>query len=80
MYKSIAIHTRSTYWTHKETNEEYSVVDSDDLAKEIEIQCNILENEGFEIVSINPITSGSFANGNGYVHTESVIITGRKSK
>lgn len=78
MYKSIAIHTRSTYWTHKETNEEYSVVDSDDLAKEIEIQCNNLANEGYEVISINPITSGSFSNGNGYVHTESVIITAQK--
>ena len=78
MYKSIAIHTMSTYWTHKETNEEYSVVDSDDLAKEIEIQCNNLANEGYEVISINPITSGSFSNGNGYVHTESVIITAQK--
>lgn len=78
MYKTISIHTRSTYWTHKETNEEYSVVDSDDLAKEIEIQCNNLANEGYEVISINPITSGSFSNGNGYVHTESVIITAKK--
>ena len=78
MYKTITIHTRSTYWTHKETNEEYSVVDSDDLAKDIEIQCNNLANEGYEVFSINPITSGSFANGNGYVNTESVIITAKK--
>jgi hypothetical protein len=78
MYKSIVIHTRSTYWTHKETNEEYSVVDSDDLAKEIEIQCNKLDADGYVVLSINPITSGSFTNGNGYTHTESVIITARK--
>lgn len=78
MYKSIVIHTRSTYWTHKETNEEYSVVDSDDLAKEIEIQCNQLEKEGFDVISINPIASGSLNNGNGYVNTESVIITGKR--
>lgn len=78
MYKSLVIHTRSTYWTHKETNEEYSVVDSDDLAKEIEIQCNKIESEGFEVISINPITSGSLSNGNGYLHTESIIITARK--
>ncbi len=78
MYKSIVIHTRSTYWTHKETNEEYSVVDSDDLSKEIEIQCNKLHSEGYSVLSINPISSGSFANGNGYVHTESIIITAKK--
>jgi hypothetical protein len=78
MYKTIVIHTRSTYWTHKETNEEYSVVDADDLAKEIEIQCNLLHNQGYEVISINPISSGSFANGNGYVNTESVIVTARK--
>ncbi|MDX9848580.1 MAG: hypothetical protein RBT74_16485 [Tenuifilaceae bacterium] len=78
MYKTKVIHTRSTYWTHAATNDEYSVVDSDDLAKEIEIQCNLFVEEGFRVISINPITSGSFANGNGYVHTESVIITGEK--
>ncbi len=78
MYKSIVIHTRSTYWTRNETNEEYSVVDSDDLAKEIEIQCNQLEDDGFEVISINPITSGSLTSGNGYLHTESIIITARK--
>lgn len=78
MYKSIAVHTRSTYWTNKETNEEVSVVDANDLAKEIEIQCNILEQEGFEIHSITPITSGSFMNGNGYIQSESVIITAFK--
>jgi len=78
MYKTVTIHTRSTYWTHKETNEEYSVVDSDDLAKDIEIQCNLLEKEGYDVISINPITSGSFSNGNGYMNTESVIITGKK--
>jgi hypothetical protein len=78
MFKTITIHTRSTYWTHKETNEEYSVVDADDLAKEIEIQCNKLACDGYDIFSINPISSGSFTNGNGYVNTESVIITAKK--
>jgi hypothetical protein len=78
MYKTVTIHTRSTFWTHNETSEVYSVVDADDLAKEIEIQCNKLEKEGFEIFSINPITSGSITTGNGYLHTESVIVTARK--
>jgi hypothetical protein len=79
MYKCICIHTRSTYWTHKETNEETCVVDSDDLAKEIEIQCNALTMEGYRVVAVNPITSGSITNGNGYIHTESVIITACKA-
>ncbi|MHC1703220.1 MAG: hypothetical protein AB9846_04870 [Tenuifilaceae bacterium] len=78
MYKSIAVHSRSTYWTNKETNEEFSVVDANDLAKEIELQCNNLETEGFKVESITPITSGSITNGNGYLQTESVIITARK--
>jgi len=78
MYKSVVIHTRSTFWTHRETNEEYSVVDSDDLAKEIELQCNKLDTAGYSVISIDPITSGSFTHGNGYLHTESVIISARK--
>ncbi len=78
VFKSICIHTRSSYWTHKETNEETSVVDADDLAKEIEIQCNVLWSQGYRVVSINPITSGSVTNGSGYIHTESVIITACK--
>lgn len=78
MYKSVAVHARSTYWTNKETNEEYSVVDSNDLAKEIEIQVNKLEEEGFAVVCITPISSGSITNGNGYFQSESVIITAKK--
>jgi hypothetical protein len=78
MYKTIVIHTRSTFWTHAATYEEYSVVDADDLAKEIEIQCNNFAKECYEVISINPITSGSFANGTGYVNTESVLITAKK--
>jgi len=78
MYKSIAVHSRSTYWTNKETNEEYSVVDSNDLAKEIELQCNNLEKDGFKVETITPITSGSITNGSGYLQTESVIITAKK--
>ncbi len=54
------------------------MVDADDLAKEIEIQCNILAQEGYQVIFINPITSGSFGNGNGYVHTESVVLTAKK--
>ena len=78
MFKSIAIHSRSTYWTNVERNEEYSVVDANDLAKEIELQCNQLEEDGYKIVAITPITSGSLSNGNGYLQTESVIITAQK--
>ncbi len=78
MYRTLTIHTRSSFWTHNETNEVYSVVDADDLAKEIEIQCNKLAEQGFSVTAINPITSGSITNGNGYLHTESVIITAYK--
>lgn len=77
MYKSISIHTRSTYWTNKESSEEL-LVDSDDLAQEIEKICNGLEKDGFGIISITPISSGTISNGNGYYQTESIIITAKK--
>lgn len=79
MYKSISIHTRSTYWTNKESAEEY-LVDSDDLSHEIDKVCNEMEENGYDIVSITPINSGTISNGNGYYQTESVIITGKKKK
>jgi hypothetical protein len=78
MYKTVTIHTRSTFWTNSETNEVSSVVDSDELSKEIEIQCNKLYKDGYSVMSINPIISGSITHGTGYVHTESVIITAKK--
>ncbi|MBN1184191.1 MAG: hypothetical protein JXB49_18015 [Bacteroidales bacterium] len=72
-YKSIAVHARATYWTTKELNDE-AIVDSDDLAKEVSMQCNILDNEGYDIVSVTPINSGSISGGNGFYQTESVLI------
>jgi hypothetical protein len=77
MYKAVSIHTRSTYWTNKEANEEL-IVDSNDLAKEIEKVSNALLEEGYAILTITPITSGSISNGNGYIQTESLIITAKK--
>ena len=76
-YKTVTIHTRSTYWTNKETNDEM-VVDADDLAKEINLQCNDLYKTGYEVISIIPIASGNTTNGTGYYHTESVIIAAKK--
>ena len=77
MYKSVAIHTRSTYWTNKESSEEF-LVDSDDLAHKIEEASNELFSEGYEVVEITPVTSGTIMNSNGYYQTESVIITAKK--
>jgi hypothetical protein len=77
MYKSIVIHSRSTYWTNPELSEEMEV-DSDDLAKELDDKCNELEKTGFQIVSILPVSSGNVVNGNGYYHTASIIITAYK--
>lgn len=76
MYKCISIHTRSTYWTNKESAEEL-LVDSDDLSHEIETVSNNLYNDGYEILSITPISSGTISNGNGYYQTESVLITAK---
>ena len=79
MYKTIAVHARSTYWTNfPVSGEEYSVVDANDLAKEVENACNTLALEGYEVIAISPITSGSISNGSGYIQAESVLVTGRK--
>ncbi len=78
MYKTVAVHARSTYWTSFPiSGEEYSVVDANDLAKEVENTCNAFAEEGYEVISITPITSGSLSNGNGYIQAESVLITGK---
>jgi hypothetical protein len=77
MYKSISIHSRSTYWATHESNEEL-IVDSNDLSQEIEKICNQLDSEGFDIVSILPVNSGSVSHGSGYYQTESVIIIAKK--
>jgi hypothetical protein len=77
MYKTVVIHSRSTYWTNPELSEEMEV-DSDDLAKELENQCNTLTKDGFSIFSVLPISSGNVVNGNGYYHTESIIIIANK--
>jgi len=78
MYKTITIHTRSTYWTNREANIEELIVDTDDLAREIDKIANELLQDKFEIIAITPINSGTVANGNGYYQTESIIITARK--
>jgi hypothetical protein len=80
MYKTLTIHTRSTYWTNREVNIEELIVDADDLAHEIEKVTNELLIDNFEIVCITPINSGTVANGNGYYQTESVILLARKIK
>lgn len=78
MYKTHTIHTRSTYWTNKEANIEELIVDSDDLAHEIEKITNEFYKNNYEVISITPINSGTVANGNGYYQTESIIITAKK--
>jgi hypothetical protein len=77
MFKTITIRSRSSYWTNRDSQEELEV-DTDDLAKEVETQCNQLEEEGWEIVFMVPITSGNFVDGNGYYYTESMLITAKK--
>lgn len=77
MIKTITIHSRSSYWTSRDYNEEV-IVDSEDLAIEIQNQCNKLVKEGFNIVSIIPINSGNINHGSGVYFTESVIITATK--
>lgn len=79
MYKTVTVHARSTYWTSfPVSGEDYSVVDANDLAKEVESVCNAFFSEGFEVIAITPITSGSVSNGNGYIQAESVLVTAKK--
>jgi hypothetical protein len=73
MYKTHVIHSRSTYWTNPELSEEMEV-DSDDLATELQNRCNEFVDKGWDIITILPISSGNVVNGNGYYHTESIII------
>ena len=77
MYKTISIHSRSTYWTTHESNEELTV-DSDDLSQEIEKVANQLFADGYEIISVLPVNSGSISHGSGYYQTESVILVAKK--
>lgn len=77
MYKSVAIHARSTVWTQSQNAEELTI-DSDDLAEEITHACEKLHKEGYEVVSIIPVTSGNILGGSGYLRTESIIITAKK--
>lgn len=79
MIKTITIHSRSSYWTSKEHLDEVEV-DSDDLAKEIEKQCNDLEKEGYEVFKITPVDSGNVVNGTGLYYTQSVIISATKTE
>jgi hypothetical protein len=76
MYKTIVVHSRSTYWTNPEFSEEMEV-DSEDLGKELQNKCTELDVQGFDIVSILPIVSGNIVNGNGYYQTHSIIITAK---
>ncbi|MFO7938363.1 MAG: hypothetical protein R6U66_01285 [Bacteroidales bacterium] len=77
MYKTVTIHTRSTYWTNRDSNDEM-LVDTDDLSEEIQTACNKLYKEGYEVVQITPISSGNIEHGTGYFQTESVLITAKK--
>ena len=77
IYKTVVIHTRSTYWTNNEGSEE-SVVDADDLAKEIQNQSNELHRKGYEVINILPVNSGNMSHGTGYLQSESIIITAKK--
>lgn len=77
MIKTITLHSRSSYWTSREHGDELEV-DSDDLAKEIEITCNNLEKEGYSILKITPVNSGNLVNGTGAYYTKSLIITAQK--
>lgn len=78
MYKTLVLHTRSTYWTAKESGEEL-LVDADDLSEDMENKMNEMSKKNYELVSITPVNSGNFSNGNGYLHTESIILTFKKN-
>ena len=76
-YKTVAVHARSMYWTNHESSDEMTV-DADDLAKEMAIEMNKLEEQGYEVMYVTPISSGNISGGTGYYQSESVIITAKK--
>jgi dienelactone hydrolase len=77
MYKTVLLQSRSTYWTNRESQEEL-IVDSVDLAQEIERVCNELAKDGYEVIQLTPVSSGSMSNGNGYFQTASMIVLAKK--
>ena len=71
-----------------------NLVDVDDMALKIEIACNSLSDEGFEVISVLPIQQGCWRNdthhfantgwyvasGAGYSPTVAVVITARNTR
>lgn len=51
-------------------------VDGQSLSKEIEAVCNLLESDGYQVISVTPITNGYLAgvNEGGYGYTAGVVI------
>ena len=80
-----------TVTTRKQTGQSDCHIDGQRLSEDIEIYSNQLVNEGYDIISILPITSGDWRHnknlsgsagwgyGYGYSYTDGVTIVGRKN-
>ncbi|MCT7566983.1 hypothetical protein [Aliarcobacter butzleri] len=83
MLKTIHIKTKSleengatsSSWFGTENLNIMTIVDGEALAKEIEKQGNLLIKEGYQILSILPITSEKRVSNHSVAFTSSVIIT-----
>ncbi|MFW2352326.1 hypothetical protein [Aliarcobacter butzleri] len=65
----------SSSWFGTENLNIMTIVDGEALAKEIEKQGNLLIKEGYQILSILPITSEKRVSNHSVAFTSSVIIT-----
>ncbi|MCT7556644.1 hypothetical protein [Aliarcobacter butzleri] len=87
MLKTIHIKTKSleengatsSSWFGTENLNIMTIVDGEALAKEIEKQGNLLIKEGYQILSILPITSEKRVSNHSVAFTSSVIITALKT-
>ena len=86
MLKTVHIKTKSleengattSSWFGAENLNIMTIVDGEELSKEIEIQGNILIKDGYQILSILPITSEKRVSNHSVAFTSSVIITALK--
>lgn len=87
MLKTIHIKTKSleengaksSSWFGSENLDLMTIVDGEYIAKEIEEQGNLLLKEGYQILSILPITSDKRISNHSTTFTSSIVITAIKT-
>lgn len=70
---------KSSSWFGSENLDLMTIVDGEYIAKEIEEQGNLLLKEGYQILSILPITSDKRISNHSTTFTSSIVITAIKT-